>query len=67
MNDPVVVRRLERLGDLSRDRKRVRKTEPLAFPRNLVRARPPAISSASVLPSTSSMTMARTGPDSSMP
>ena len=39
MNDPEVVRRDEGLGDLTRDRKRVRKTEPLAFPRNLVRAR----------------------------
>ena len=67
MNDPEVVRRDEGLGDLTRDRKRVRKAEPLAFPRDPVRARLAGASSARVLPPTSSMTMARTGPDSSMP
>ena len=39
MNDPEVVRRDEGLGDLPRDRERVRKTEGLAFPSDLVRER----------------------------
>jgi hypothetical protein len=39
VNDPEVVRRDESLGDLTRDRDRVRQAQPQAFARNLVRAR----------------------------
>ena len=69
MNDPEVVRRDEGLGDLARDRQRFRKAERLAFPRNLVRARLAGdeLRQLRRSPPTSSMTMARTVPDSSMP
>ena len=39
MDDPEVVRRGKGLSNLPRDRKRIRKAQPLAFPPNLVRAR----------------------------
>ena len=57
MNDPLLVRRLERFGDLPRDRQRlVERNRP---------ARDPVATS--VGPSTSSITSAWTRPDSSRP
>ena len=56
MNDALLVRRFERLGDLSRDRQRF-----------VERQGPCAMRSASVGPSTSSRTSAWTPSDSSKP
>ena len=65
MDDPELVRGGKGLGDLARDRQRIRRPQRTVCRRGCsLRA---AMSSASVAPLTSSMTMARVLPDSSMP